>query len=83
MGRTVYIVAGDHPELFAYLRDRLGGDGETEVIRDRRVSERRQRPVPHVPERRRTDRRLRPHVDRELKIRAHAVLTLSDGSPSC
>jgi len=83
MARTVYIVAGDHPELFAYLRDRLGCDSETEVILDRRVSERRQSPLPHLPDRRHADRRSRPHVDRELKIRAHAMLTLSDGLPGC
>jgi hypothetical protein len=79
MGRTLYIVAGDHPELFAYLRDRMTSDGDVAVILDRRVSERRQQRLPYTPERRRGDRRSRPDVDSELKLRAHAQITLPDG----
>jgi hypothetical protein len=78
MARTVYIIAGDHPQLFAYLRDSLTCDGQVEVILDRRVSERRQTCIPRVPERRQADRRSRPDVDRDLEIRAHAILTLPD-----
>ena len=82
MGRTVYVVARDHPELYAYLRDRFTVDGEAqvEVILDRRVVTRRQLNVPHTPERRRADRRSRPHVDTELEVRSHAVITFSDSA---
>jgi hypothetical protein len=78
MGRTVYIVARDHPELYAYLHDRFTSDGELEVILDRRVSQRRQRHAPHAPNRRRADRRLRPQVDNELEIGSHAIITIPD-----
>lgn len=78
MGRTMYIVARDHPELFAYLRDRFSCDGTVEVILDRRFAQRRQRSTSHTPERRRADRRTHPEVDQELEIRAHAIVTLPD-----
>ena len=71
MGRTVYIVARDHPELYAYLRDRFACDGDVEVILDRRVAERRR-------DRRRADRRSRPEVEIELDKRSHAIITVPD-----
>jgi hypothetical protein len=79
MERTVYIVAADSPELYAYLRNVLSDDGETEVIRDRRVSERRRYQTDYAPERRQGERRSRPHVDAELATRCHAVLTFPVG----
>lgn len=82
MGRTMYIVARDHPELFAYLRDRFSCDGRVEVILDRRVAQRRQGNTSHTPERRRADRRTRPEIDEELQIRAHAIITLPDSNAS-
>ncbi len=78
MGRTVYIVARDHPELYAYLRDRFTCDGAAEVILDRRVAERRRQDVPFDPDRRRADRRSRPDVERELENRSHAIITVPD-----
>jgi hypothetical protein len=82
MGRSMYIVARDHPELFAYLRDRFSGDGTVEVILDRRFAQRRQGGAHRTPERRREDRRRRPEVDQELKIRAHAIITVPDSNGS-
>jgi len=81
MGRTVYVVARDHPELYAYLRDRFTAEGEgdeVEVVLDRRHAARRQRDVPGAPDRRRAERRLHPHVDTELQFRSHAIITLPD-----
>ena len=78
MGRTVYIVARDHPELYAYLRERFTCDGEVDVILDRRVVQRRRVSMPHGPERRRSERRARPEADTELQIRSHAIITLPD-----
>jgi hypothetical protein len=80
MGRTVYVVARDHPELYAYLRDRFTaeGEGDVEVVLDRRHAARRQREEPHAPDRRRADRRSHPQIDTELQFRSHAVLTLPD-----
>jgi hypothetical protein len=80
MGRTVYVVARDHPELYAYLRDRFTADGEgnVEVVLDRRHTARRQRDEPHAPERRHTDRRSHPQIDTELQFGSHAIITLAD-----
>jgi hypothetical protein len=78
MGRTVYVVARDHPELYAYLCERFASDAAVEVILDRRVSQRRQFDIPHTPERRRRDRRTHPEADLELETRSHAIITLSD-----
>jgi hypothetical protein len=80
MGRTMYIVARDHPELFAYLRDRFSSDGTVEVILDRRFAQRRQRSSDYTPDRRRADRRSRPEIDEELQLRAHAIITFPDPS---
>jgi hypothetical protein len=80
MVRTLYIVAVDHPQLFNYLRDSLPCDGQIQVILDRRVSERRQRYIPRLPDRRQAERRVRPDVDRDLELRAHAMLTLPDNA---
>jgi hypothetical protein len=78
MGRTVYVVARDHPELYAYLCERFASDGAVEVILDRRVSQRRQVDIPHAPERRQNDRRTHPESDMELETRSHAIITLPD-----
>ena len=78
MGRTVYVVARDHPELYAYLCERFASDAGVEVILDRRVSQRRQVDIPHMPERRGTDRRSHPEADMELETRSHAIITLPD-----
>ena len=78
MGRTVYIVARDHPELYAYLRDRFTCDGAVEVILDRRVAQRRRNDASYDPDRRRADRRSRPEVEVELEKRSHAIITIPD-----
>ena len=78
MGRTVYVVARDHPELYAYLCERFASDAAVQVVLDRRVSQRRQVDIPHTPERRRRDRRTHPEADLELETRSHAIITLSD-----
>lgn len=80
MGRTLYIVARDHPELFSYLYQAFARDGEVDVILDRRVAERRRTSAPYPAERRRADRRSRPELDSELEFRAHVSITLP-GSP--
>jgi hypothetical protein len=46
------------------------------VIVDRRHGERRQQTAQVAAERRRTDRRSRPHVDKELRLTSFAIVTL-------
>jgi hypothetical protein len=77
MGRTVFVVSRRDADLYHYLRERFGSDTAVEVILDRRVSERRQRQIPHSTERRHVDRRRRPDVDVELRTRSHAIVSIS------
>ena len=79
MGRTLFIVSRQHPDLYTYLRERFATDTAVEVILDRRVGQRRQREEPAPTEdRRRADRRARPEVELELRSRSHAIITIPD-----
>jgi hypothetical protein len=78
MGRTLFIVSRQHPDLYAYLRERFATDTAVEVILDRRVRQRRQQHARPDLERRRTERRVRPEVEIELTTRSHAIITIPD-----
>jgi hypothetical protein len=85
MGRTLFIVSRQHPDLYAYLRERFAADHGVEVVLDRRVAQRRRRDGSHPIERRQAERRVRPEVEAELQTRSHAILTipeLSEDVPS-
>jgi len=71
--RRLVIVSRQHPDLYVYLRDRLAGDPDIEMILDRRLAEER---VPAKIERRRLDRRLRLDIDVQLRQRSHVVVTI-------
>ena len=73
MTRQVCIVSIQHPELYAYLRQRFAGD---EVILDRRRGERRQHQLAVPYERRVGDRRLRPEVDERLRTQSHVIVAI-------
>jgi len=63
--------------LANYLQQHFKGDTTVQVVIDRRHGERRQqRAVEIATDRRRTDRRSRPHVDRELQLTSYAIVTL-------
>jgi len=79
MGLTLFIVSRDHPDLYAYLRERFATDRGVEVILDRRLGQRRQRARPSELERRQNDRRQRPEIDLELQTRSHAIITIPPG----
>jgi hypothetical protein len=53
----VYVVARDRMDIYEHLRVSFRDLPEVEVVLDRRRRDRRQREVPHVPERRRGARR--------------------------
>ena len=78
MGRTLFIVSRQHPDLYAYLRERFATDTAVEVILDRRVIQRRQREAAREADRRIADRRARPEVEVELRTRSHAIITIPD-----
>jgi hypothetical protein len=78
MGRTLFIVSRQHPDLYAYLRERFATDTAVEVILDRRLTQRRQREAPRDADRRIADRRARPEVEVELRSRSHAIITIPD-----
>ncbi len=76
MARRFVIVSREHPDLYVYLRDRLAADRDVEMILDRRLGERRGEQRPSHPQRRRRDRRSRPEVDADLRLRSHVIITL-------
>jgi hypothetical protein len=78
MGRTLFIVSRQHPDLYAYLRERFAADTAVEVILDRRVRQRRQQDARPELERRRAERRTRPEVEVELTTRSHAIITIPE-----
>jgi len=78
MGRTLFIVSRHHPDLYAYLRERLGSDHGVEVVLDRRTAQRRRREQPYTVDRRQAERRRRPEVELELQTRSHAIITIPE-----
>ena len=60
MVRYLFIVSRNQPELFSRLARDFSEDKEVQVLLDRRVRERRQRPQADGPERRRAGRRRQP-----------------------
>jgi hypothetical protein len=78
MGRTLFIVSRQHPDLYAYLRERFASDRGVEVVLDRRVAQRRRGEAPYPAERRQAERRGRPEVELELQTRSHAILTIPE-----
>lgn len=76
MGRELFIVSRERPELYRYLSQTFADADKVVVIWDRRMSERRGPPKDAVPERRRRDRRARPAVDEEIRAVGYAFLAL-------
>jgi len=74
--RHLFIVSREHRWWYDYLADRFGGDPNVRVILDRRIGERRRDARSVDAERRRAERRLRPHVDGELQGQAYVIVDL-------
>ncbi len=70
------IAAADRQELYEYFNRTLGGAAAMEVLRDRRMTDRRQRESTVPVDRRHRDRRARP-VDAELSAFGFAIVTRS------
>jgi hypothetical protein len=70
MPRYLFIVSRGNPGLFEFLRVRFAHDENVEVILDRRTyAARPPRPV---------ERRQRPEVNDEIRVRAYSVVSLSE-----
>jgi len=74
--RFLFIVSRSNAKLASYLQNHFSGDATVQVVVDRRHGERRQQSADVVTERRRADRRARPHVDKELRLTSFAIVTL-------
>lgn len=75
MPREVFIVARDRADLYRYLSQTFADAENVEVIRDRRIEERR-RLSAAGPERRRRERRARVSVDEDLRTVGYSFLAL-------
>ena len=76
MARYIFIVSLRHRALYDYLLKRFSDDPNAQVILDRRRGERRQVEIAVEPEYRRADRRQRPDMSEELRLRSVAVVTI-------
>ena len=74
--RFLFIVSRGNTKLATYLQGHFAGDTTVQVVVDRRHGERRQQTAEVTAERRRVDRRSRPHVDKELRLTSFAIVTL-------
>lgn len=79
--RFLFIVSRTNTKLASYLQQHFTGDTTVRVVIDRRFGERRQQTAEVAPERRRADRRSRPHVDKELRLTSFAIVTLPEPEP--
>jgi hypothetical protein len=79
--RFLFIVSRTNAKLATYLQQHFSGDTTVRVVVDRRFEERRQQTADTVPDRRRADRRSRPHVDKELRLTSFAIVTLPEPEP--
>jgi len=74
MGRHLFIVARDHPDLWAHLAREFSGESGVEVLLDRRRMERRRAARPASEDRRRRERRAHAAVDPELAAMNFALV---------
>jgi hypothetical protein len=79
--RHLLIISRYHPGLFEYVRARFASEDNVQVILDRRRG-RDRRAAANVAgaERRRSDRRVRPHVDAALRMESMQFVTIAPGS---
>ena len=71
-----FIVSRESPQQFEYIKQAFSGEETVRVILDRRVGQRRRSPPSpeQALERRRSDRRSRQHLDRELQTLGWALI---------
>jgi hypothetical protein len=74
--RQLIIVAVDRAHLYEHLKRGFAGNGTVRVLRDRRVTARRERSGPYEADRRQADRRLPSKVDALLRAIGWAIVPL-------
>jgi hypothetical protein len=74
VGRYLFIVARQHPDLCSHLSREFSGEAGVEVVLDRRREERRRGAQPPPSERRQRDRRFRPSIRNELSAMNFALI---------
>jgi hypothetical protein len=75
MDRLIFIVRADRVDLYEGLKAAFAREHDVEVVLERRSGiNRRQRNLPHGPERRGVDRRARPAVDAEIRDRGWSLV---------
>jgi hypothetical protein len=72
--RFVFVISREQPQLHEYVRRAFSREADVRVIVDRRVTTRRHQAGSHVPDRRRTERRVRTEIEAELKARGSALV---------
>ena len=80
--RFLFIVSRTNAKLARDLQTQFTGDATVQVVVDRRHGERRRQSTGVAAERRRADRRVRPHVDKELRLTSFAIVTLPASDPA-
>jgi len=80
--RFLFIVSRGNAKLASYLQNHFSGDATVQVVVDRRYGERRQQSADVATDRRRADRRSRPHVDKDLRLTSFAIVTLPCPDPA-
>lgn len=77
MGREIFVVARDRPDLYRYLSQTFADADNVQVILDRRGSEHREEGGDgRSDEPRRAERRARPKVEQDLRSVGYAFITI-------
>ena len=83
--RLLFIVRADRPQLYESLRRTFRDDDTVEVVQDRRHGDqrgaRRGERATAARERRTTERRKSPELDRQLRARGYAVVGVTAPGP--
>jgi hypothetical protein len=78
LDRFLFIVSRGNTKLASELKQHFSGSATVQVAVDRRFGERRQQIADVTAERRRADRRTRPHIDKEVRLTSFAIVTLPE-----
>jgi hypothetical protein len=77
MGREIFVVARDRPDLYRYLSETFAGAKNVQVILDRRGEGPEHAEAPAREEDERPERRARPEVEHDLRSIGYAFITIA------
>lgn len=78
MARFLYVAARNRRDIYERLKDDFAGQGDVEVILDRRCRERRTVTLEPAADTRRSDRRRQRELDRELRTTGSFITASAD-----